>query len=218
MSKFLLSFSGGKDSLAAYLKLKETFGKDSIKTFTIKSSNDVVWDPSLDLIDEMYADNIILDSGNNVYYDAFEEMLNHYNIDPAEYYFSAGELDSMHEMVDYYPLISHFGFKGFTTPFYGKPKELVFDILQKYNCEFIITQAFINPSSDMDQVYSNIGKIVSSLELKNMYLDKSFNYFFSYQTFAIKCDSVITLSQDKIDELSASINNNKSKNRSLIIL
>lgn len=218
MSKFLLSLSGGKDSLAAYLRLKETFGFDSIKTFTIKSSNDVVWDTNLDLISEMYEDNIILDSGNKVYYDAFEQMLNDHDINPNEYYFSSGELDFMHETVDYYPLISRFGFKGFTTPFYGKPKELVFDILQKYNCEFIITQAFVPPGANLDEVYSNIGRMVSSSELKDMYLDKTFKYFFAYQTFAVKCDSLITLNQDKIAKLHESINAAKDKNTSIIVM
>ena len=218
MSKFLLSLSGGKDSLAAYLRLKETFGSDSIKTFTIKSSNDVVWDTNLDIINEMYEDNIILDSGNKVYYDAFGQMLNDHNINPNEYYFSSGELDFMHETADYYPLISRFGFKGFTTPFYGKPKELVFDILQKYNCEFIITQAFVPPGADLDEVYSNIGRIVSASELKDMYLNKSFEYFFAYQTFAVKCDSIITLNQDKITELHESINAIKDKNTSIIVM
>jgi hypothetical protein len=218
MSKFLLSLSGGKDSLAAYLRLKETFGSDSIKTFTIKSSNDVVWDTNLDLISEMYEDNIILDCGNKVYYDAFGQMLNDHNINPTEYYFSSGELDFMHETADYYPLISHFGFKGFTTPFYGKPKELVFDILQKYNCEFIITQAFVPPGSDIDEVYSHIGRIVTATELKDMYLNKAFQYFFAYQTFAVKCDSVITLNQDKIAKLHESINAVKNKTTSIIVM
>jgi len=215
MSKFLLSLSGGKDSLAAYLKLKETFGSSCIKTFT---NNDVVWNTDLDLIDEMYENNIILDSGDKVYYDAFGQMLNDHDINPNEYYFSSGELDSINETVDYYPIISKFGFKGFVTPFYGKPKQLVFDILQKYNCEFIITQAFVTPTANIDEVYSNIGRIVTAEQLKNMYLDKNFNYFFAYQTFAIKCDSIITLSQNKITGLYESINMSKDKNTSIFIM
>lgn len=210
MNKFLLMFSGGKDSLAAYLKLKETFGSKSIKTFTIKSSSDVVWNPALDIIDEMYIGNIVFDVNDKVYYNSFQQMLNDHNIKPEEHYYSSGELDHLHEHIDYYPIVSKFKFKGYVNPFYGKPKELIFDILKKYNCEFIITQAIVSSSANMDEVYSYIGQRVTAAQLEELYLNKSFNYFYTFQTFAIKCDSVITISEDKIAELQQSINANKT--------
>jgi hypothetical protein len=218
MNKFLLMFSGGKDSLAAYLKLKETFGSNAIKTFTIKSNNDIVWNAAFDLIEEMYSNNIVLNTHDKVYYEAFSQMLKEQLIDASQYYYSSGELDHLHEHADYYPVISHFGFKGFVTPFYGKPKELTFDILKKYNCEFIITQAIVSPDANMDEVYSHIGRRVTATQLEEMYLDKSFNYFFTFQTFAIKCDSVITLDETKIAQFQNSINDNKDKTTSLVIM
>lgn len=218
MNKFLLMFSGGKDSLAAYLKLKETFGSECIKTFTIKSSNDVVWNPELNVIDAMYNNNIVVDTTDKVYYDAFEQMLKDKNINASEYFYSSGELDHLHEHIDYYPVISKYGFKGFVTPFNGKPKELTFDILKKYNCEFIITQAIVSSNADMDAVYSYIGQRVTAYDLEQLYLDKTFNYFYTFQTFAVKCDSVITFSEDEIAQLQESINATKSKITSLVIM
>lgn len=204
MNNVMLLFSGGKDSLATYLTYREN-NTVNVTPITFVSDNNVVWNQNLNVIGSMYEDIVCIDVQNDVYYDPLKTYALQNNIDFSNYYFSSGEIDHLHEIFDFYPVVRNFNFKGFVNPYLGKPKTLVFDILKRYECEFVITKCILPPNVvASQQVLDNIGRRLTAAELEQMYIEY-YPYFFNYQTFAVKCNNIITFSEEDITNLQNSL-------------
>ncbi len=201
MDKFLLMFSGGKDSLATYLNLIESHGKDNVLPFMIQSNVPQLWSTPVDsFVNNCYTHNLLkIHVGNEVYYQKLSDVLNEKNLDTSEYYFSAGENDLMYEMAAYYPVVKLFNMKGLVSPLLNKPKDIMFNYLKRYNCEFVVT--YISASDISLAQTEFIGKRLTASELEEIYNNPQITNFYRLQTLAVKCDGVIKSSEEQINQL-----------------
>lgn len=209
-NKVICMLSGGKDSMATYLKLLESFDKKDILPIMIQRSAGYLadWTDQKDIfVNNRYRfENLtpIKPSENEKYYTTFEHKLLDVGIDTSDYYFSTGELDILYEIINTYPVVELLDCKGFISPFMGKPRDLMFEYLKKYNCEFVITGIWKN-----NEPKEYIGKRITAVELEEVYRKpREFGIdVYKIQTLAVRCDGLIEASEEEIETLINDIKN-----------
>ncbi len=209
MNKIILQTSFGKDSLSTYLKLVELHGKNSVIPVTFKSNVKMLWDPAYEQIINEFGNTTIIDCGNTVYYEALNEFMLENNIDASNCYLSTGEIDNIDEICNYYSVIRKYNYKGWINPYFGKPKETIFDILNQYECEFLFTRAVIPDESFRIKAEELIGTVITTNDLKILYKNDPF-LFYSMQTIATKCTYFKDIDYSKINNYILQFNENKN--------
>ncbi len=206
----------GKDSLATQLKLIELYGKDSVLPVMFSSNHHILWEPLHgDIANALNPDINIIECGNEVYYNKLDLFMNKNNYNATEYFLSTGEIDNVNEICMYYPVIRKYGYKGWVNPFFGKPKQLLFNTLQQYDCKFMFTRAILPNETFRESANELIGKIVNVNELKQLY-DTNPALFFSMQTIAVQCSYFNNSNITKVNKLINDFNTNKNLSECVI--
>lgn len=166
--KFILMFSGGKDSVAAYFHLVEKYGKENVRVITFAPvSNNVMTvflKETLVNIDIHYYDADV-----NKFGDVVNDVLT--DVDASEYYLVSGETDSIYSMSNYYAMINKYKMKGLYVPFLSKSTINVLNSLRQYNCKFIVTSVFLRENNEdvLTKCKNLIGEILTVDDLLNLY-------------------------------------------------
>jgi diphthamide synthase (EF-2-diphthine--ammonia ligase) len=213
-NKFIVMLSGGKDSLACYLKLVEDHGKSNVIPISLSyfykgnKDRDTAISNHLTKLTQSIGVKIIYGNDKD-FSDILDGLFN--ELDATQYYLCTGEIDHYGEIALYYEIINKYKLKGLYNPFIGKPKHELFCTLKRYNAEFAILSAFINKNnlSLQNQVLDYIGKRLTVDELEEIYINKP-ELYFSLQTIVLKYDHGYSFSEKELSDVISVISNNKS--------
>ncbi len=222
MDKFIVMLSGGKDSLACYLKLVEEHGKENVMPISLsyfyKGNRDrdiTIRNHMLKLTSSM---NVTVIEGNGKdFSDILDGLFS--RIDATQYYLCTGEIDHYGEIALYYEIINKYKLRGLYNPFIGKPKQVIFRVLEKYNVEFVTISAFLNKNNVQlyNRVFDYIGKRFTVAELENLY-NQDPELYFALQSITLKCNGTFPFSENDINAVVETINTHKTLEKSVYLM
>ncbi len=219
MNKFIVMLSGGKDSLACYLKLVEDYGSSNVLPISLSyfynGNKDRDSTVNAHLTRLTASMNVTIVNGNEK---DFSDILDglFVDIDPTEYYLCTGEIDHFGEVALYYEIINKYKLRGLYNPFIGKPKSAIFRVLEKYDVEFAMLSAFVNANNIplKNRVLEFIGQRYTVSQLETLY-NTDREAYFALQTVTLQCSGYSTFNEDEIQNVLDTIQQNKSIEKSI---
>lgn len=211
--------SGGKDSMACYLKLVEDYGKDNVIPVSLSylyngnENRDQAIKDHLTLLTSSMGVRLVEGNGKD-----FSDILDglFVYIDPTQYYLCTGEIDHFGEIALYYEIINKYKLRGLYNPFIGKPKNTIFRVLEKYGIEFVMLSAFVNSANTTlrDRILEFVGRRYTVAQLEELYNTDGEAYF-ALQTVTLKCNGYYPFTEEQIQNVVDVIYNNKALDKSV---
>jgi hypothetical protein len=221
-NKFIVMLSGGKDSLACYLKLVEDHGKSNVIPISLsyfyKGNKDRDTTVSNHLKKLTQAIGVKVIYGNDKdFSDILDSLFQELNA--SEYYLCTGEIDHYGEIALYYEIINKYKLKGLYNPFIGKPKHELFCTLKRYNASFAILSSFVNKNNLKlkNEVLTYVGQKITVDGLEQLYNNNP-ELYFSLQTITLKYDGGYNFSDEEMQSVVDVINDNKSFEKSVYLM
>lgn len=218
-NKFIVMLSGGKDSLACYLKLVEDYGKENIIPVSLSyfyngnKDRDETIKNHLSLLTSSMGVRLVEGNGKD-----FSDILDglFVDVDPTQYYLCTGEIDHFGEIALYYEIINKYKLRGLYNPFIGKPKQVIFRVLEKYDVEFVMLSAFVNSVNVAlkERIIDFVGRRYTVAQLEELYnTDRS--AYFALQTVTLKCNGYHNFTEEEIQNVVDVIQTNKALDKSI---
>lgn len=210
MSKVLLYFSTGKESLSTYYRLVDQFGVDNVYPVFLRSLDKNL--PSL-VGDKWVVENIINNFPNSRVIDIAGKTYQQYTKEIfaglsnlEDFYVSSGMANNVEEICEFWKTIKSYNLKGYYNPHVAYLNVRNYEFLSALGCRFMVVGGYVPPYNSRtlkDDLKVRMGTVYTTEQLLQLRSEAP-GLFNTLQTVLVS-NNVLQPSADSINSLSSKV-------------